>query len=82
MANGCQWRAREPSTGLMGWQVVAERVAAAGMGSDVIENNGGPCRDRTYGPLIRETSQDKQRDTAEQMILKKLHEFLKFSVLL
>jgi hypothetical protein len=47
---------RPPWTGLdgaSGSKVIAEPVAAAGRDSEVVEKDGGPCRDRTCGPLIK-----------------------------
>ena len=56
MESGCRWATKPP---WIGWmppvlpKVVAAEVFEEEERSEVIEKFGGPCRGRTYGPLIK-----------------------------
>ena len=44
-------------------KVVAEGVMEEAENSEVVGNFGGPCRGRTYGPLIKSLVDDLPKDT-------------------
>jgi hypothetical protein len=46
-----------------GSKVVADPAGQPEADSEVVGTIGGPCRGRTYGPLIKSPAEDRPQDT-------------------